>query len=145
MEVTSAGGKKKVYDIDGHGRIDGLPIRDIRNSFTAAYRADEKKCVPYVLCIGRLSILFKTLPESASAHFSSTAFYGYWYCFLHFSQTVDKPKKSGVCNLCQREAEKLAAAENRIKISANTVAVFDCRDVFMALCRKNDRTGAGAQ
>ena len=42
MEVTSAGGKKKMYDIDGHGRIDGLPIRDIRNGFTAAYRADEK-------------------------------------------------------------------------------------------------------
>jgi Polyferredoxin len=42
VEVTSAGGKKKVYDIDGHGRIDGLPIRDIRNGFTAAYRADEK-------------------------------------------------------------------------------------------------------
>lgn len=42
VEVTSSDGEKRGYSIDGHGRISGLPIRDIRNGFTAAYKADEK-------------------------------------------------------------------------------------------------------
>lgn len=42
VEITSSDGEKRGYSIDGNGRISGLPIRDIRNGFTATYKADEK-------------------------------------------------------------------------------------------------------
>jgi ferredoxin len=42
IQITGSDGRSHTYVTDYHGWIDGLPIRDIRNGFTASYSPDNQ-------------------------------------------------------------------------------------------------------